>query len=267
MRSIATQLSLLSLSLSLVPAVAAQDTFRWSGRVNPGNEVEVIGVAADIEAVGGGSTVEVTATGLEDGARVEVEQRAGGVTFCVVHAGMRRTGEGRCSQNGGNERRNWSWRNHEDVEVHVRVPAGVRFSASTVSGDVDVQGLTGDVDAHSVSGDVHVETRGMVEAGSVSGDLDIEMGRVPQNGSLEFKSVSGDVQISLPASTGAELRASTLSGDIESDFPLEMSGRDRDRGRFHVEVGRRARGTIGNGGVRLEVETVSGDITVRRRGR
>jgi hypothetical protein len=242
------------------PAVAAQD-FRWSGRVSSGNEVEVIGISADIEAVGGGSTVEVTATGLRDGARVEVEQHDGGVTFCVVHAGLRRTGSGRCSQQG-NHNGNHRWR--EDVEVHVRVPAGVRFSASTVSGDVEVEGLSGDVQAHSVSGDVAVSTRGTVEAGSVSGDLTVSMGRLPARGTLEFKTVSGDVEITLPSDAGAELRASTLSGEIDSDFPLEMSGSDRGRG--YVRVGQRARGTLGDGGVRVEVETVSGDITVHRRG-
>jgi hypothetical protein len=265
MRSIAAGTSLVVFALAAVPSLAAQDDFRWSGRVAPGNQVEVVGIAADIDATStGGGNVEVTATGLEDGARIEVEQHSGGVTFCVIHAGLHRSsgrGHGRCSQEGNGQHHNW--RNQEDVEVHVRVPAGVRFAASTVSGDVDVEGLTADVEAHSVSGDVHVSTRGSVEAGSVSGDLDLTMGRLPSNGTLEFRTVSGDVEITLPRDAGAELHARTLSGDIDSDFPLEVSGRDRGRG-YHIEVGQRARGTIGRGGARLDVETVSGDITVHR---
>jgi hypothetical protein len=262
MRSAAVHSAFIALGLAAVPALAAQDTFRWSGRVDVGDEVEVIGISADIEAsAASGSSVEVSATGLEDGARIEVEQHAGGVTFCVIHPGMRRNGEGRCSQQG-NGSRNRQW---EDIEVHVRVPSGVRFSASTVSGDVQAEGLGADVQARSVSGDVRISTRGSVEAGTVSGDLQVEMGRLP-TGSLEFRTVSGDVQITLPSDAGAELSASTLSGDIESDFPLEVSGRDRDRGSrgIHVEIGHRARGTLGRGGPRLDVSTVSGDITLRR---
>jgi hypothetical protein len=262
MRSTVAAASLLLIPLAAAPAIAQND-YRWSGRVAAGREVEVMGISADIEATGtSGGEVEVTATGLRDGARIEMEQHGGNLTFCVVHAGLRRTGEGRCSQEGRGDRHHRGWR--ENVEVHVRVPAGVRFSASTVSGDVRVEDLRADVEAHSVSGDVHVSTTGSVEAGSVSGDLELTMGRLPRTGSLEFRTVSGDVDITLPRNAGAELRASTLSGDIDSDFPLEMSGRDRGGRGFHVEVGRRARGTIGDGGPRLEVETVSGDISVHR---
>jgi hypothetical protein len=261
MRSIAAGTSFLILTVAAVPGLVGQD-FRWSGRVASGNKVEVIGISADIDASGAsGSAVEVTATGLRGDAHVEVEQHAGGVTFCVVHDGLHRTGRG-CNTTGHGDRHG-RW--NEDVEVHVRVPAGVRFAANTVSGDVEVSGLTGDVEAHSVSGDVRVSTRGSVEAGSVSGDLELTMGRLPDHGSLEFKTVSGDVDITLPSDAGAELHASTLSGDIDSDFPLEMSGRNHNRS--WVQVGQRARATIGGGGARLDVETVSGDISVHRRGR
>jgi hypothetical protein len=265
MRSIAIRASLLILSAAAVPALAAQN-FRWNGRVATGDAVEVIGISADIEATAAsGSEVLVTATGLSDGAHIEVEQHSGGVTFCVVHSGMHRTGGGRCNMQGNHERRhNW---NHEAIEVQVRIPAGVDFEGRTVSGSVDAQGLTGDVEAHSVSGDVRVTTRGSVEAQSVSGDVRVTMGSLPDRGTLEFKSVSGDIEITLPAGADAELRANTLSGEIESDFPLDINGRDRERGRFHVQVGSRARGTIGEGGPRIELETVSGDIRVLRRGR
>jgi hypothetical protein len=261
MRSIATGTALFIITLAAASAASAQDDFHWSGHVDAGDRVEVIGISADIDAQSaGGSSVEVTATGLHDGAHIEVQQHADGITFCVVHAGLHRTGD-RCNQEGNGEH-HYRWHD-EDVRVQVRVPSGVRFTASTVSGDVDVEGLTADVQAHSVSGDVQVSTRGSVEAGSVSGDLQLTMGRLPARGSLEFRTVSGDVDITLPRDANAELRASTLSGDIDSEFRLEVSGRNHGRG-FRVEVGQRAHGTLGHGGAQLDVETVSGDITVRK---
>lgn len=263
MRRHAALSSLFVISLA-APSLSAQETFRWNGRVAAGDAVEVIGIAADIEATAAtGDRVELTATGLEDGARVEVQEHAGGVTFCVIHAGMhRRSGEGRCSVQGDGMRRH---HRHEDVEVHVRIPAGVRLHASTVSGEVTAEGLGGDVEARSVSGDVTVSTRGSVEAASVSGDVVARMGRLPRSGELEFRSVSGSVEVTLPAGADAEVRANTLSGDIESDFPLDLNdGRRSGRRGWQVRVGSRARGTLGDGGVRLEMETVSGDITLRR---
>lgn len=264
MRSItAAAASVFVITASAAPAFA--QNFRWAGRVASGDEVEVIGISADIEAEpASNGQVEVTATGLRNGARIEVDQHSGGITVCVIHAGTyRRTrgdGDGRCNIQG----RGWRHRSQgDDVEVHVRVPAGVRFAGRTVSGEVTAEGLTADVSASSVSGDVRVSTRGTAEAQSVSGDVEVVMGRLPGNGNLEFRSVSGSLDISIPSNAGAEIRAETLSGDIESDFPLES--RDRNRGRYHVQVGSRMRGTIGNGDARIELETVSGDIRIRRR--
>jgi hypothetical protein len=265
MRSTTTAAAaLFALTASAAPALA-QD-FRWNGRVASGDQVEVIGISADIEAgPTSGAQVEVTATGLRNGARVEVDEHSGGITVCVIHAGTyRRTrgdDDGRCNVEGRGGR--WNRGHSDDVSVRVRIPAGVRFAGRTVSGEVTADGLTADVEASSVSGDVHVSTRGTVEAQSVSGDVEVSMGRLPRSGTLEFRSVSGSLEITLPSDAGAEIRAETLSGDIQSDFPLEVSG--RNRGRYHVQVGNRARGTIGNGGPRVELETVSGDIRVRRR--
>ena len=139
-----------------------------------GDEVEVIGISADIEAEAtSGSEVVVTATGLRNGARIEVDEHSGGITVCVIHAGTHRRGRGdgngRCNVEGRGGR--WNHRNGDDVSVHVRIPNGVRFAGRSVSGEVTAEGLTADVEAHSVSGDVRVSTRGSVEAQSVSGDV------------------------------------------------------------------------------------------------
>ena len=49
----------------------------------------------------------------------------------------------------------------------------------------------------------------------------------------------------------------TVNGDIETEFPLTVSGR----------VGmRRIRGTVGQGGRTLELETVNGSIRLRKQG-
>jgi DUF4097 and DUF4098 domain-containing protein YvlB len=160
-----------------------------------------------------------------------------------------------------------------DVEFVVRVPAGVKLSARSVSGDVEARDLRGPVDARSVSGDVHVTSAGEVRAASVSGDVFASLGRIPSRG-LEFRSVSGDVTLELPSGTDADFSARTLSGEIDSDFPLTIEGRrgrgdddDDDRGgwpRVRVRVGHNMRAHLGRGGPELNVTTVSGDINLRR---
>ena len=51
------------------------------------------------------------------------------------------------------------------------------------------------------------------------------------------------------------MRAETVNGEIETDFPLTVSGRVSKR---------RLSGTIGGGGRALEMETVNGSIHLRK---
>ncbi|HEU0054656.1 MAG TPA: DUF4097 family beta strand repeat-containing protein, partial [Longimicrobium sp.] len=169
-------------------------------------------------------------------------------------------GGGVCSQPG----RRTSQRNIDArVDFVVRVPAGVRLSAATVSGNVGARGLRGPVRATSVSGDVDVSTSGPAEATSVSGNVTATLGGNAGR-DLKFTSVSGNIVLRVPSGINADFSAKTLSGDIRSDFPITMQSRERRGGWVNVRVGERATGTFGRGGPALEAETVSGDIRVER---
>ena len=65
--------------------------------------------------------------------------------------------------------------NENDVSVRftVRVPAGVRFVARTVNGDVAAEGLTGDVQATTVNGGVRLSTAGQADAETVNGSIQL----------------------------------------------------------------------------------------------
>jgi hypothetical protein len=263
-----------------VPAAAqGQQDFRWNGRLASGEEVEIRNLNGDVRAEPS-SSGQVEVVGLRRGGDAElvdirVERQGDGVTICAVFPnsntrssnrddddGDERRG-GACSQPGRRtSRRNLDAR----VDFVVRVPAGVRLSAATVSGNVDARGLRGPVEAHSVSGDVHVATTGHAEASTVSGDVVATLGGNAGR-DLRFKSVSGNVTLHVPGSINADFRARTLSGHIESDFPITLASRERSRDRdqwVNVRIGEQARGTFGRGGPELEVETISGNIRVVR---
>jgi DUF4097 and DUF4098 domain-containing protein YvlB len=54
----------------------------------------------------------------------------------------------------------------------------------------------------------------------------------------------------------SDLRATTVNGDITTDFPLTVTGRI-NRGSLS--------GTIGNGGRSMNIETVNGSVKLHRR--
>lgn len=281
-----------AITAAAVDSAAAQQDFRWSGRLAAGQTIEIRNIKGEIRAEpAAGGDVTVTAhphDGRTERVRVEMVRRGYGVVVCALYPSRGDDDDdnrGRWNRDDDdddrdeprdacNSHRGMNVRDSDaDVDFVVHVPAGVKLSARSVSGDVEVRGLRGPVEAASVSGDVHVSSASEVRANSVSGNVYAALGRIPANG-LSFHSVSGDVTLELPSGTDADFSARTLSGEIDSDFPLTVEGRGRrdrdddddDRGwpRVRVRVGHDMRARLGRGGPELSVSTVSGDINLRR---
>ena len=244
--------------LSATPA-AAQD-FHWTGTLAPGKRLEIKGVSGDIRAtLASGTQIEVTArkTGRRsdpDEVRIEVVPFEDGVTICAVYP----TGRNARRENSCESGHHWSSSTEDnDVQVNftVSVPAGVIFAGQTVNGDMEAEGLRGDVEASSVNGSVRVSTTGLAEASTVNGSVSATLGRADWVGEAQFTTVNGGITLTLPAGVNTEVRAETVNGDLDTDFPLTVTGRFGPR---------RFRGTIGNGGRTLHLTTVNGSIRIRK---
>jgi hypothetical protein len=239
------------------PAAAAQD-FRWSGSLPQGKAVEIRGINGDVVAgPSGGNTIEVTAqkTAHRDdpsSVQIEVVQSESGVTICAVYPNRENSRPNECEAGGGHTNVQ-----NSDVRVNftVKVPAGIQFSGNTVNGDVEAERLSGDLALHTVNGGITFSTTGHAQASTVNGSIRGEIGRADWSDSLALKTVNGSVTVTLPSSLNADFKASTVNGDIQTDFPLTLSGRVSRR---------RLEGTIGNGGRELTISTVNGGITLKR---
>jgi putative adhesin len=252
-----TRLWVVGVAALLATPLAAED-FQWRGRVAAGKTVEIKGVNGAIEATAAdGDEVEVTAAKRgrrsdPGSVRIEAIEHAGGVTICAVYPDV----DGRRNECRPGEGGRMSTRDN-DVDVHftVRVPRGVALAPRTVNGDVEATDLEGDVDVRTVNGSIQVSTSGHAEAQTVNGSIRARAGRADWVGDAEFKTVNGSITVTLPSATAADVRAETVNGEIETDFPLTVTGRFSSR---HLS------GTIGGGGRILELETVNGSIHLRK---
>lgn len=122
------------------------------------------------------------------------------------------------------------------------------IDVDSVSGDVHIQtNAEADIDIDTVSGYVTVLS-GIKELSisTVSGNAEVYSYTVDYD--AEFDTTSGDIIIHVRENTGLELEFDTVSGDFESD--VEMSYKD---GKYKR----------GDKGAKFEVDTVSGNCTVR----
>jgi DUF4097 and DUF4098 domain-containing protein YvlB len=104
--------------------------------------------------------------------------------------------------------------------------------------------------------------RASVKATTVSGNVFVRT----DGFATEVTSVSGDVRLDVSDNANANVDATTVSGRIETDFPLMTEARTSGR-RFNPwrSGPRSVHGTIGSGGTGLRATTVSGSIEIRRR--
>ena len=149
-----------------------------------------------------------------------------------------------------------------DVGDEVRV--------STASGNVNVSNVKGNIRVGAISGVIQVAKPGArVEADTSSGAVEIQgaandvkaratAGRVAVQGNpggdsyWELRTVSGGVQLNVPASANFHLSAEAVSGDIRTDIPIVIEEQGKHSLRAH----------LGSGGGRVDVHTVSGEIRV-----
>lgn len=256
-------MALLALSVAGASFVGAQEnsTFNWDGQLAEGRTVYLhnINGAVTFEA-GTGNTVQVTAVKRwrrGDGSRVRIEARqvtSGDVVICALW-----NDNATCDEDGyhGNRGRDRDDNDDDGVSVDftVRIPAHARVSASTVNGDLRVDGTNADIEAHTVNGDLEAySTAGLVEAGTVNGSITV---RTAANGTedLQYSTVNGSVTVHIVSDANLDVNLSTVNGSISSDFPMTLDGRINPR---------RVRATIGNGGPELRVRTVNGSIRLRK---
>jgi hypothetical protein len=256
-----TRLAALEADSSTPDAVVAEargtEDFQWSKAIPAGKEIEIKGVNGDISASrASGKEVEVKAfktAKKSDPADVTIEviEHEDGVTICAKYPPYHGK-ENVCGP--GNEGHMNTENNDVRVDFEVRVPAGVRLVARTVNGAIKADGLQGPVEATTVNGSVRVGTTSYASAATVNGSVVVSMGDARWTEPLSFETVNGEIRITLPSKVDADVRAETMNGSIDSDFPVTVNGRFSRR---------RLQGTIGKGGRRLDLQTVNGDIVLR----
>jgi DUF4097 and DUF4098 domain-containing protein YvlB len=145
--------------------------------------------------------------------------------------------------------------NPASVRYTLHVPQNARLDQiSLVNGSLTVQKVEGEVDAKLVNGKAHIsDLSGEASISSVNGGIEANYTSLNNVREIRLKSVNGSIELGLPGSPNAEVKASTVNGSIKSDFPLTVQG---------SFSGRSLSGTLGGGGTRIELSNVNGSMHI-----
>jgi hypothetical protein len=100
---------------------------------------------------------------------------------------------------------------------------------------------------------VFVPEKTDIKIETINADLTIK----GETGSMNLKSISGSIDLAIPASRPADLDFSTISGTIYSNLDLTA---EKMKSSVPVEI----KGKLNNGGSEIKLKTISGDIFFRK---
>lgn len=238
-----------------------REAFTWAGTIPEGRWISVRNLNGNVEVTRGGDKVEVialrrTRRGDPDFVRFEVQKFGPGGQNVLICALWGENSD--CDEDNYRGRTDRRMRENDVVvDFSIRVPKGVKVAARTVNGDVRVDDAAAEVDAESVNGGVIVSTvGGPVNAQTTNGSVRATMGKFDLNSDLRFSSVNGSVVVEFMGEIDANIELTTTNGHFLTDFPVTITGRIDPR---HL------RATLGKGGPRIRLETVNGNVELRKR--
>lgn len=195
-------------------------------------------------------------------------------------AGMRRLSSGRrgsLSLEEDNNRIEIRSRSvNSDMDLEIEVPARTNLELRVVNGgEIAVEGVEGSLEVNNINGPVRLtNVAGSVVASSTNANVTVRLTRVTDAKAMAFSSLSGTVDVTLPASTKANLKLRSDNGDVFTDFDVQQSeapGRGgwtrSTRGgdkRVRFENNSTVYGTINGGGPEIEARSFNGSVFIRK---
>lgn len=163
------------------------------------------------------------------------------------------------------------------VDLVIQVPAATSVKLNSVQGgDISVEGVTGEIEAGTTTGSITLKgVSGAAVANALAGGIDATFVRLAPDKTMSFTTLSGEIDVTLPADTRARLNMKSEMGEIFSDFDMTTetvtTGPQTEKaakaGKFRVKIERAIVGTINGGGPEMQFKTFTGNIYIRKAGK
>lgn len=153
----------------------------------------------------------------------------------------------------------------EDARYKFLVPNNVFISLDCSSPfaneDIVIRDYSGEVEAKILNGGIEFENlTGPAVLYATNGDVVGTFLTVNQEYPISITSINGDVDVSLPNDTKADLKLSSVNGEIFTDMDIEFNEKDMPR-----IGGRKVKGKLNGGGVDIHLETINKNIYLRKK--
>lgn len=160
------------------------------------------------------------------------------------------------------------------IQLNIKVPFQTSLELHCVnSGDIVVERIEGNIVVENVNGGITASNiAGSMVAHALNRDIIATFDSVAPDAPMSFTSLNGDIDVTLPADTKAELKMESFSGSIKAGFDIELRASQNatpkdersKNGRYRIEFENAMFGTINGGGPLYTFGTHNGEIRIRK---
>ncbi|MFC2160236.1 DUF4097 domain-containing protein [Acidobacteriota bacterium] len=160
------------------------------------------------------------------------------------------------------------------VDLVIQVPFSTSLDISSLmGGEIEVDNVKGEIEASNMTGAIKLlSISGTVLANSMNGGIEVTFSQVDPDKPMSFSTMNGDIDVTLPASTKANLKMKTDFGEIYSDFEIAVNQTpqksetepEAEKGRYRISFDKYYLGSINGGGPEFALKTMHGDILIRK---
>ncbi len=165
------------------------------------------------------------------------------------------------------EMKGWGYGNRSErdryrrsrVDYKISVPRNAKLDAiEAVNGSVTISGHSGSTKIAAVNGNVNANgLSGIADLSTVNGRVIADFGSVDRGSLISLRTVNGSVSVTLPSDVDATIKADSLNGPISNDFGLQVR-----KGQY---IGRDLHGKLGSGDAQIRLNSVNGELAIKRR--
>ena len=158
------------------------------------------------------------------------------------------------------------------LDLELKIPQDVKLKIGTVNdGEVIVENVSGELEVNNVNDKITLTNiSGSVVAKTVNGDITVTFKTIDPKAPMAFSTLNGDVNVTLPADTKANLKLKSDNGDVFSDFDIDIDktptkiDKTTEPGMYKIKKDDWVYGKINGGGPEMMMKNMQGDIYVKK---
>lgn len=161
------------------------------------------------------------------------------------------------------------------LNLQLKIPQDVKLKVSTVNnGIIEVENVKGELEVNNTNGAIKLTNiSGSVVANTINGNVTATFLSVDPKAPMAFSTLNGDVNVTFPADTKANLKLKTDFGEIYSDFDIDIdktqpkASTTNEPKMYKIKMEGWVQGKINGGGPEMLMKNMHGNIYVKKGGK